>query len=281
MPTRLVNLEGRAQLLIDGRCVDVQKRSAGAHGTDPMDALQNWAAFCDWAQQQRSTPEDPVVAPERLGPPVPAPRQIFGVGLNYRDHAEEAGIAIPAEPMIFTKFPSCIAGPHTDIPLTGNRVDWEVELVVVIGRGGRGIVEERALEHVAGFTVGQDISDRRRQFGDNPPQFSLGKSSAAFGPIGPAVTTLDALEDPNDLRLTCAINGESMQDGRTSDMIFGVSQLVAYLSRYCELWPGDLIFTGTPSGVGSVRDRRRYLAAGDRIESEIEGLGRLDNRCVE
>ncbi|MDD9936196.1 MAG: fumarylacetoacetate hydrolase family protein, partial [Myxococcales bacterium] len=179
----------------------------------------------------------------------------------------------------FTKFPSCIAGPNAIIKLTSNRVDWEVELVVVIGRGGRNIAESAALEHVAGYTVGQDISDRRRQFGDNPPQFSLGKSCPAFGPIGPAVVSLDALADPGALAMTCDINGERMQDGTSADMIFGVPQLVAYLSEYCELLPGDLIFTGTPAGVGSTREPRRYLSAGDRIESEIEGLGKLDNRC--
>ena len=164
--------------------------------------------------------------------------------------------------------------------LSSDYVDWEVELVVVIGRGGRGISETRALERVAGYCVGQDISDRRIQFTDRPPQFSLGKSLDTFGPIGPALVSLDEVADPNDLALTCDVGGERMQDARTSDMIFAVPALVAFLASMCTLTPGDLIFTGTPSGVGSTRTPRRYLAAGEEIVSTIEHLGTMRNRCV-
>src|SRR5262249_10513606 len=151
--------------------------------------------------------------------------------------------------------------------LSSERVDYEVELVAVIGRGGRRIDASRALEHVAGYCVGQDISDRALQFADKPPQFSLGKSVDGFGPIGPAVGSLDAFADRDDLPLWCAIAGERLQDDRTSNLIFPAAELVSYLSRFCTLAPGDLIFTGTPAGVGSTRDPRRYLAPGDLIES--------------
>jgi len=187
---------------------------------------------------------------------------------------------LPKTPMVFTKFPSCLAGPSADVVLSSAFVDWEVELVVVVGRGGWHIPEERALEHVAGYCVGQDISDRRLQFSDKPPQFCLGKSLDGFGPTGPAVVSLDEFADPNDLALTCDVAGERMQDARTSDMIFGVPTLVAYLARHCTLEPGDLIFTGTPSGVGSTRNPRRYLRADEEIVSTIERIGTLRNRCV-
>jgi 2-keto-4-pentenoate hydratase/2-oxohepta-3-ene-1,7-dioic acid hydratase in catechol pathway len=162
--------------------------------------------------------------------------------------------------------------------LFGDRVDWEVELVVAIGRRAENVSEARALEFVAGYCVGQDISDRKLQFASQPPQFSLGKSRASFGPIGPALVTLDELARPLDLALTCDLDGERMQSSRTSELIFGVPELIAYLSRHCELAPGDLLFTGTPGGVGSAR--KRYLKPGETLHSEIEGLGRLRNRCV-
>ena len=190
------------------------------------------------------------------------------------------GLEVPETPVVFTKFPSCLVGSRADVVLSSDYVDWEVELVVVIGRGGRGIAEARALDHVAGYCVGQDISDRKLQFRDKPPQFSLGKSVDTFGPIGPAVVSLDAFADSNDLALECVVAGERMQDGSTRDMIFPVPALIAFLSSLCTLEPGDLVFTGTPAGVGSRRTPRRYLAAGDVIVSTIAGIGTLVNRCV-
>jgi len=276
----LANLAGRAVLVRDGRCIDVARRSDGRFGPDPMQVLAAWDDFLGWARGEPPQADDPALDVAALGPCVPAPRQVFAIGLNYRDHATEANIPIPKEPIVFTKFSSCVAGPHADVVLTSDRVDYEVELVAVVGRGGRDIPTENALAHVAGFCVGQDISDRRRQFADTPPQFSLGKSAAAFGPIGPSVVPLEALADPNDLAIRCDLSGEPMQNSRTRELIFSVGELVSYLSRWCELGPGDLLFTGTPGGVGSVRNPRRYLVAGDVIESEIEGVGRLRNRCV-
>src|SRR5262245_32028540 len=182
--------------------------------------------------------------------------------------------------MVFTKFPNCLSGPRADVPIASGFVDYEAELVVVIGRRARGVAPERALDVVAGYCAGQDVSDRKLQFSDKPPQFSLGKSIDGFGPIGPEVVSLDALRDPNDLEIVCEVSGERLQHARTTDMVFSVPELVAYLSRFCTLEPGDLIFTGTPAGVGSVRTPRRYLKPGEVIRTDIEGIGELRNVCV-
>ena len=282
---RLALLDRRAVLLTGASgertlFVDVARRSDGTFPADPMALLEDWDAVREWAAGLEPGAADGEAGPEELGPCVPRPRKVFAIGLNYKDHAAEAGLDIPKQPMVFTKFPTCLVGPRADVVLTGDRVDYEVELVVTIGRGGRGIAEGDAMGHVAGYCVGQDVSDRKAQFADRPPQFSLGKSADTFGPIGPALVTLDELADPDDLALTCDVAGERLQDGRTRDMIFGVAELVAFLSRTLPLEPGDLVFTGTPAGVGSVRDPRRYLAPGDVVESEIEGLGRLVNACL-
>jgi 2-keto-4-pentenoate hydratase/2-oxohepta-3-ene-1,7-dioic acid hydratase in catechol pathway len=244
-----------------------------------MAVVASWTAVRDWAASRPTGDGDPV-DPAQLGPPVPRPSQVFGVGVNYREHVREAGMEPPRTPMIFTKFPSCLVGPRADVHLSSAYVDWEVELVVVVGARARRVPEARALDYVAGYCVGQDVSDRKLQFSDKPPQFSLGKSLDTFGPTGPAVVTLDDLADPLDLAIECEIGDEGMQHARTSDMIFSVPALLAYLSARCTLEAGDLVFTGTPSGVGSVRDPRRYLVAGDLIRSRIEGLGEMENRCI-
>jgi 2-keto-4-pentenoate hydratase/2-oxohepta-3-ene-1,7-dioic acid hydratase in catechol pathway len=279
MAIRLANRGGRAQLVVEGGLVDVEKASKGGFPSDPMAALEVWDALRVFAEGV--TAAEAPLDESRLGPPVPRPAKVFGVGLNYRGHATEAGLEVPKAPLIFTKFPSCLVGPRADVVLSSGYVDWEAELVVVIGRRGRRIPAERALEHVAGFTAGQDISDRKIQFADKPPQFSMGKSIDTFGPLGPAIVSLDAFPDPNDIGLTCDVDGERMQEARTTDMIFSVAELVAYLSSLCTLEPGDLIFTGTPAGVGSVRNPRRYLKVGETITTTIECIGTLQNRCVE
>lgn len=271
---------GRAVLLVREGVVDVAGRSGFAFGDDPMALFARWDELREWAAGLPPDAADEPLDPDQLEPCVPRPRQVFGVGLNYRDHAREAGLEVPRQPMIFTKFPTCLAGPREDVPLTSDRVDHEVELVVAVGQGGRDIAPERALEHVAGYCVGQDVSDRRAQFADRPPQFSLGKSARGFGPIGPALVTPDEVPDPRALRLTCDVDGERRQDGNTRDMIFPVAELLAFLSRWVALEPGDLVFTGTPAGVGSVRHPPVYLEPGQVVESAIEGLGELRNRCV-
>ena len=277
---RLVNLDGRMGIEVAGHFIDVEARSDGQFSSDPMSVFRVWDEVRSWAANQTPQTGDPSIDADRLGPPVPSPAQVFAIGLNYKDHAAEAGLPTPSSPMVFTKFPTCLVGPNAEVPLTSDRVDWEVEQVVVIGREAGGVSAARAWDYVAGFCVGQDISDRKLQFSDKPPQFSLGKSAAAFGPIGPALVSLDEFEDPDALVLRCWVSGEQMQESTTANLIFSVPELIEYISRYCVLRPGDLIFTGTPGGVGSVRDPRRYLQAGETIESEIEGIGRLSNLCV-
>ena len=207
---------------------------------------------------------------------------MLAIGLNYREHAAESGYAVPAgEPPVFTKFASCIIGPHADITLPpGGNTDWEVELVAVIGRRAFQVPAEQALSYVAGYAVGQDISERRLQMAATPPQFSLGKSLPGFGPIGPWLVTLDEFQDPNDLELGCSIDGEQVQLGRTRDLIFSVPELISKLSASIVLLPGDVIFTGTPAGVGLGRTPQRWLQPGEVLVSHIEGIGELRHRFL-
>lgn len=279
MPVRFLNAAGRASIEIDGRVADVERASGGALPSDPMAAIARWDEVVAWASSVDASAAGAPLDEALLGPVVPRPSKVFGVALNYRKHAEETGAQLPPAPSVFTKFPSCLAGPTADVVLPSDAVDWEVELVVVIGRGGRGIPRDRALEHVAGYCVGQDYSERRVQNAGTRPQFSLAKSYDSFGPIGPALVTLDAFDDPNDVGLWCEINGERVQDSRTSDLIFDVPELIEYLSDICTLEPGDLVFTGTPSGVGVARKPPRFLAEGDVVVSGVEGVGTLTNRA--
>jgi 2-keto-4-pentenoate hydratase/2-oxohepta-3-ene-1,7-dioic acid hydratase in catechol pathway len=280
MAVRLANARGRASLIVGDKIVDVERASNGRFSADPMAALTGWDAFASWAAGVGAGAATGTLDVSELGPPVPRPAKVFAIGLNYKGHAQEAGLPLPAKPMVFTKFPNCLVGPRADVVLSSDYVDWEVELVVVFGRRGRKISEGRAFEYIAGYCIGQDISDRQLQFSDQPAQFCMGKSIDTFGPIGPALLSIDGFPDPNDLHLSCEVAGETMQDARTSDMVFSVPELVSYLSGLCTLEAGDIIFTGTPAGVGSVRSPRRYLKAGEEIVSTIEHIGALVNRCV-
>jgi 2-keto-4-pentenoate hydratase/2-oxohepta-3-ene-1,7-dioic acid hydratase in catechol pathway len=242
-----------------------------------MDVYERWDDFVEWAGGvgPGSSPLDEAA----LGCPVPRPRQVFAIGLNYRSHAEESGMALPEVPATFTKYPASLGGPFDDIEIVGTSVDWEVELVVVIGRLADRVAEADAWGHVAGLTVGQDISDRALQFAAGM-QFSLGKSRRGYGPMGPWVVTLPEVPDPDDLGLGCSVDGETVQDARTSDLVFPVPRLIAELSGVLPLLPGDVIFTGTPAGVGMSRQPPRALAPGQVLESWIEGIGTIRNRCV-
>jgi 2-keto-4-pentenoate hydratase/2-oxohepta-3-ene-1,7-dioic acid hydratase in catechol pathway len=286
---KIANHDGRAVIVVedatsaDGQLsvVDVQRASAGRCGPDPGTVLQDWPRFVDWASQSPLDGVGRVTVPaEELGPPVSAPAQIFAIGLNYRDHAAETGLAVPPLPATFTKFVSCLAGPYTQLALSGDTVDWEVELVVVIGETARHVTAQHAWGHVAGVMVGQDFSDRSIQMIGAAPQFSLGKSFPGYGPTGPWLVTCDELGNPDDLELTCAVNGETVQRARTSEMVFSVPLLIEALSGVCTLRPGDLIFTGTPSGVAMGSPTRKYLAPGDEVVSSIEHVGEIRNRCV-
>jgi 2-keto-4-pentenoate hydratase/2-oxohepta-3-ene-1,7-dioic acid hydratase in catechol pathway len=280
MAIRLANVQGRASVIVGDKIADVERASQGTFPADPMAVLAQWDAFASWAAGVGPGAATGPLHVTELGPTVPRPAKVFAIGLNYKTHAQEAGLPLPKQPMVFTKFPSCLVGPRADVVLSSDYVDWEVELVVVLGRHGRRIPEGRVFDYVAGYCVGQDISDRKLQFSDQPPQFSMSKSIDTFGPIGPDLLSIDAFANPNDVGLTCDVAGERMQDARTSDMVFSVPQLVSYLSGLCTLEAGDIIFTGTPAGVGSARSPRRYLKAGEEIVSNIEHIGALVNRCV-
>jgi len=274
---KIANANDRAVLVLGDQVADVATASGGRFGPDPMDVYADWAAFVEFAGAV-STGTAPLVEAE-LRCPVPSPRQVFAIGLNYRGHAEESGMAVPDVPATFTKFPASLAGPFDDVEIVGGSVDWEVELVAVIGTRADRVTEADAWGHVAGVTVGQDISDRHLQFAAGA-QFSLGKSRRGYGPMGPWVVTLDEVPDPDDLALGCSVDGEKVQDARTSDLIFGVPRLVAELSAVLPLLPGDVVFTGTPAGVGVARRPARFLAAGQTLESWVEGIGTIRNRCV-
>ncbi len=274
---KLANVNGRAALVLGDEIADLATVTAGAFGPDPMSVYEDWPAFLDAASAIERGSGPLVEADLRCA--VPAPRQVFAIGLNYRAHAAETGRELPASPATFTKFPACLSGPFDDVELAGTSDDWEIELVVVIGARADRVAAPDAWEHVAGLAIGQDISDRHLQFAAGA-QFSLGKSHRTYGPIGPWVVTTDEVPDPDDLALRCAIDGEVVQEARTSDLIFDVPSLIAELSAVLPLLPGDVIFTGTPSGVGVARTPQRFLQPGETIESWIEGIGTMRNRCV-
>src|SRR4051812_11642905 len=277
---RIANLSDRLGLVRadGGGAVDVEQASAGRFGADPQAVYDDWDDFRSWAATvdlSTATPFDL----EALGPPVPAPRQLLAVGLNYREHAAESGFRVPDAPTVmFTKWVSCLSGPVSEVVLpAGGHTDWEVELVAVIGRRAHAIDEADAWDHVAGLTVGQDLSERITQSAGPSPQFSLGKSLPGFGPTGPWLVTPDEFADPDDLELGCSVDGRVLQQARTSDMIFSVPALVARLSAILPLLPGDLIFTGTPPGVGMARTPKEFLRPGTTLRSHIEGIGELRN----
>jgi 2-keto-4-pentenoate hydratase/2-oxohepta-3-ene-1,7-dioic acid hydratase in catechol pathway len=205
---------------------------------------------------------------------------VFAIGMNYTDHATETGLGVPSAPNTFTKFPTCITGPRAEVVLPPGDVDWEVELVVVLGRTARQVPARRAWDFVAGVCVGQDLSERRQQLAPPSPQFSLGKSHPGFGPTGPFLVTPDELADPDDLELGCSLNGEVVQHGRTRDMLFPVPELIARLSAVVTMLPGDLIFTGTPAGVGLGRTPPRFLSPGDVLVSHISQVGEITTRLT-
>lgn len=278
MPYRLANVDGRAALADDTHVYDLETLSGGSVGYDPMAALKRPEELARLsAELEKATPTG-TLADAKLGAPVPRPRNCFGIGLNYRDHAAESNMEIPKNPLVFTKFPSCIVGPRDAVLLRSDKVDYEGELVVVIGTPGKDIAREQAWDHVAGLTVGQDISDRPAQFMSKPPHFDLGKSFDTFGPMGPLLVSTDSFADPADLLLQTFVNDDKRQEARTSNLIFDVPTLVSFLSRITRLRTGDVIFTGTPEGVGF--KNQQWLADGDLITTTIEGIGSIENPCA-
>jgi 2-keto-4-pentenoate hydratase/2-oxohepta-3-ene-1,7-dioic acid hydratase in catechol pathway len=274
---KIANVSGRAHLVADGRLVDVEKASGGRLPADPMALIPRLAEV-----GELPVPDDaPSLDGARLDPPVPRPSKILAIGLNYRAHAEESGLQLPDQPVVFTKLPSSLTGPTGEIVIPGGRVrvDWEAELVVCIGKGGKRIARADAWSHVAGVSGGQDVSDREEQF-RALRQFTMAKSFDTYSPLGPVLVSVDELADPDDLKIECRVDGEVMQSSRTSDLIFPVPELIEWTSRVCTLEAGDLIYTGTPSGVGDSRQPPRYLGPGSVVETEIEGVGVMRNPVV-
>ncbi len=279
MTFRLANIDDHAVLVDDDNhnYFDLATISAGTIGPDPMDAISKHERLHALSADLRSFEPAGRFGDVGVGPPVPRPRNSYAVGLNYQSHVDEASMDPPDAPLIFTKFPSCIVGPTAAIELRCETADYEAELVVVIGKGGRDITADEAWNHVAGLTVGQDISDRQLQFKAKPPHFGLGKSRDTYGPIGPVLVSPDAFDNPNELPLTCDVNGDRRQTGNTAQLIFGVPELISYISGVTTLAPGDIIFTGTPEGVGAMEGK--FLVPGDIITTTIDGIGALTNMC--
>lgn len=278
---RFVNADGRAGLLVDDQVFDLHDLSGGAIPADPATVVREHWPAAQARHEAGSFSGGRPVGEVNLGPPMPEPRAVYAVGLNYKAHAEESGAEPPPIPGIFTKFPTSLVGPDEDIVLPRGKTmnDWEAELTFVLADAGRYVAAADAYDAVLGFTIAQDVSERATQF-QAMSQFSMGKSFDTFCPCGPAIVTLDELADPADLGIVCRVNGEVMQDDRTSGLIFDVPALVEFISSICTLRAGDLCLTGTPAGVGVTRTPPRFLQDGDVVETEIEGLGSMRNRCV-
>lgn len=244
------------------------------HGS-PVQNAQTIIDVLHQAPGNRLLGESEAFTQDELEQPITDPKQVFAVGMNYRDHSAEIHIELPKAPSIFTKFSSSLAPSVVDVKAQGPQTDWETEIIAVIKDGGRNISVEDGWKHVAGVMVGEDISDREVQFENDNPQFSMGKSFEKYGPIGPWLTTVDELDNLDDEVITTKVNGKTMQEAPLSQMIFSIPELVHYLSTVTELQPGDLIFTGTPSGTGVGHDPQIFLKAGDELTGSITHLGTL------
>jgi 2-keto-4-pentenoate hydratase/2-oxohepta-3-ene-1,7-dioic acid hydratase in catechol pathway len=276
---RLAVINRRLALVVERGAVDLAAVSAGAFSPDPRAIYQQWAQLTAWyaANSAAIGAADAFsFRADELAAPVPEPRQVFGIGMNYRAHAAEAGLGTPeGDPVVFAKFPSSVTGPAATVELPSEAVDYEAELVVVIGERAHRVTRQDAWAHVAGLTLGQDLSERLVQFRGPTPQFSLGKSYPGFSPIGPVLVTPDEFADPDSIEIGCTLNGQQMQKGRTDDLIFSVPQLIESLSAVVPLLPGDLIFTGTPAGIGWARDPKVVLRPGDRLVTQAEVIGEM------
>jgi 2-keto-4-pentenoate hydratase/2-oxohepta-3-ene-1,7-dioic acid hydratase in catechol pathway len=281
--------EGRwCGALVDGESVVDLSTAGGAAGIDVPDSLGaflgewNWERKAELAVEYARDTGEGRHALDSLErhEPVSDPRKVVCVGLNYVDHAEEGDNPIPDEPVLFSKFPTSVVGPGDELvwdPEYTTQVDYEAELVAVVGREARDVPVEDAMDHVAGVTVGNDVSARDLQHGDG--QWVRGKSLDTFAPIGPDIVTLDEIDDPHDLAIWADVNGERLQESSTANLIFGLDELVSFCSRAFTLTPGDLIFTGTPPGVGVFRDPQVLLDDGDEMTVGVDELGELTNTC--
>ena len=278
MGFKLGNINGKAALVKKDAFYILSEISNGEISDNPSEAVSNLDAIAKLYSVIDQFAPSGILDDAVMGAPITGSRNCFAVGLNYRNHAEESGMEIPPFPMIFTKHTSCNNGPFDNIEMRSDIVDYEAELVAVIGKQGKNITNDEAWNHVAGLTVGQDISDRSVQFHATPPQFNLGKSFDTFGPIGPILVSPDEFQDKNSLDLKCSVNGELRQKDNTNDLIFDIPYIISYISEFITLEPGDLIFTGTPAGVGATQGK--LLKDGDILSTTIEGIGTMENKCV-
>lgn len=285
---RIANVANRAHLVLkatDGsdRLIDIADASDGRFKPTPLSIYDAWDDFGAWAAGADLDAETgKSVDRTALGAPSPQPRQVFAIGLNYDEHAAESGFETPSDlPPVFTKYVSAFTGPDTEVRIpSGGNVDWEAELVVIMGRSAHRIGEESVWDHIAGVTAGQDLSERITQLRGPAPQFGLGKSYPGFAPQGPYLITPDELRDRDDLEIGCRIDDEVVQCGRTREMVFDIPALVSNLSDNVTLYPGDVIFSGTPAGVGLGREPKRFLRAGETLHTWIEGVGEMTQRFV-
>lgn len=280
---RFANLNHRGVLVIADRAIDIETASNGRFSSDPA-VYADLANHSSLAELAATTDpgEWPAVDPAQLGAPVPNPPKGLGVGLNYRTHAAESGRELPTEPHLFGKTNNCVCGPFDDViaPVGRHEIDYEAEVVIVFGRSCKGATEANAWSYLAGVMCGQDISDRGEQFRPPIKQFTIAKSYDTFGPTGPYLVTPDEFADRDALDLTGVVSGEVMQQTNTSDLIFSIPALVVWLSRYMTFGAGDLVWTGTPGGVGEARTPQRFLRDGDIIETTVSGIGTMRNRVV-
>ncbi|MEP7202871.1 MAG: fumarylacetoacetate hydrolase family protein [Ilumatobacteraceae bacterium] len=285
---RFANLHGHAVLVMTDasgadRAIDIERATESRLGSDP-------AVYVDLANHPMLddvaasivTDDWPLLDQAGLGAPVPRPPKGLGVGLNYRTHALESGRDLPTEPHLFGKTNNCVCGPFDDViaPAGRSEIDYEAEVVIVFGRTCKGATEADAWSYLAGVTCGQDISDRGEQFRPPIKQFTIAKSYDTFGPTGPFLVTPDGLDDRDALELTGVVGGETMQSANTNDLIFSIPALVVWLSRFMTFGPGDLVWTGTPGGVGEARTPQRFLLDGDVIETTVSGVGTMRNRVI-
>ena len=277
MSFKLANIEGRAALVDGENYYDLETISNGKFNNDTSNALTNLVGLSELSENLSKSEPTGLLHDVKIDAPISAPKNCYAVGLNYRNHAEEAGMDIPSVPMVFTKHTTCLVGPNSTIEMRSDHVDYEAELVVVIGHPGKDILKDNAWNHVAGLCVGQDISDRTVQFSSKPPQFNLGKSFDTFGPMGPYLVSPDSLQNKESLQIECKVNQEVRQKDNTNDLIFDIPSIISYLSEIVTLNTGDVIFTGTPGGVGVMEGK--FLKDGDVLRTSIEGLGTLKNDC--
>ncbi len=256
---------------------DAQVFDAGFDGT-MIELIRQWPAARAGVEKAVAASAGKPLSETQLLAPVLRPGKIFAIGLNYADHIEESKMATPEHQVWFTKAVTSVNGPYApvQIPKAGPFVDYEAELVAVIGKGGKHIAAEQAAEHIFGYCVGNDVTERFWQH--RTPQWSLGKSFDTHAPFGPWITTTDAVADVHNLGIRCLVNGELRQNSNTRHLVFNVFKQIEHLSQAMTLEPGDIIFTGTPGGIGAAMDPRQFLKAGDVVRCEIDGLGHIENR---